>query len=59
MSQTGLKSTINIITTPYSIIYKLVKYIQKGKMILFLEICPWHLAPMYFTSVKCISCSQY
>lgn len=35
MGQTGLKTRINIIITPYSIIYELVKYIQKGKIILF------------------------
>lgn len=40
MSQTGLKTTINIITTPYSILYKLVKYIQKGKIILVFRIGP-------------------
>lgn len=58
MSQTGF-TRINIITTPCSILYKLVKYIENGKMILFFRIGPWHLAPMYFTSVKYVPCSQY
>ena len=37
MSQTGLKTRINIITTPYSIIHKSVKYVQKRKMTLFFQ----------------------
>ena len=59
MSQMQLKTRINIITTPYSVLYKLVKYIQRGKIFLFFRIGPWYLAPIYFTSVKYISCSQY
>lgn len=40
MSQTGLNTRINIITTPCSILYKSVKYIENGKMILFFRIGP-------------------
>lgn len=55
MSQTGLKPGINIITTPHSIIYKLVKYIQTGKITLFFRNWSLNLALMYFTSMTYIS----
>lgn len=35
MSQMWLKARISIIPTTYSIIYEIVKYIQKDKMIVF------------------------
>lgn len=52
MSHICLRAGI-ITITMYLIICKMVKYTEEGKMILFfLETDSWHLAAVYFTSVK-------